>query len=172
MPALHLREDLPVMCPHTSASRTLLKLPASQRPKRNLHLKLEWIKEENWRTRDGDHYVSVSQQFWKGLSWSESSSSLWWFLCRFQSGRVGFLPITFLVMGRKQFQILFVFLFRVNLCVSRKKDQFPVSNNWSCQLKEAFDFRVAFCLLTLLLLERVLFNANEIWSSDRDCTFL
>lgn len=41
MPALHLREDLPVMCPHTSASKTLQKLPVSQRPKKNLHLKLE-----------------------------------------------------------------------------------------------------------------------------------
>lgn len=70
--------------------------------------------------------------------------------------------LAFLVMGRKQFQILFVFLFRVNLCASRKKDQFSVSNNWSCQLKEAFYFRVGFCLLTLLLLERVLFCANEI----------
>lgn len=72
------------------------------------------------------------------------------------------VALAFLVMGRKQLQVLFVFLFRVDLWGLRRKDPFPVSNSWSCQLKEGFHFRVPFCLLTILLLGSVLHSADEI----------
>lgn len=64
------------------------------------------------------------------------------------SAYLDLVGLAFLVMRRKQFPDFVCVPFQgKSLCVSRKKGQFPVSNNWSCQLKAAFHFRVAFCLL-------------------------